>query len=395
MICARISTTTAKPMPVYLDHNATSPMHPQVVDAMLPFLQNPTGNPSSLHSYGRMARSAIESARAEVANLLGCSSSAVIFTSGGTEANNLLLKGYVDQNLERPIVSSEIEHPSILEPLRQLQAEGQAVILLKPDHDGLIDLQAAAPILASADAQLLSIIYANNETGVIQPVTELAGLVNRDTCLVHSDATQAVGKIPLDMAQLDIDALSFSAHKLRGPQGVGALVVNRKPGNVLISGGHQESKRRGGTENVAGIVGLGKAVQIARLEMEQKHHHLKQLRDFFENRLTTIPGSVVFGQQAPRLPNTTYFALPYYHGETLLMELDRAGFALASGSACHSAVTAPSHVLTAMGVDDNLALNAIRVSFGMDNSLNDVEMLIVKLQQLVNTLPAVIRQAAV
>ena len=382
-------------MPVYLDHNATSPMHPEVVDAMLPFLQNPTGNPSSLHSYGRMARSAIESARAEVANLLGCSSNAVIFTSGGTEANNLLLKGYVDRSIERPIVSSEIEHPSILEPLRQLQAEGQAVVLLKPDHDGVIDLQAASPVLASADAQLLSIIYANNETGVIQPVAELSAMVDRDSCLVHSDATQAVGKIPLDMAQLDIDALSFSAHKLRGPQGVGALIVNRKPKNILISGGLQENKRRGGTENVAGIVGLGKAAQVARLEMKQKQHHLVHLRDVFESRLATIPGSVVFGQQAPRLPNTTYFALPYYHGETLLMELDRAGFALSSGSACHSAVTAPSHVLKAMGVEDNLALNAVRVSFGMDNSLQDVEMLIMKLQELVTRLPTVIRQAAV
>jgi len=395
MICARSNTTRFKPMPVYLDHNATSPMHPDVVDAMLPFLQNPTGNPSSLHSYGRMARSAIESARAEVASLLGCSSNAVIFTSGGTEANNLLLKGYVDRSIDRPVVSSEIEHPSVLEPLRQLQAEGQAVVLLKSDHDGLIDLQAASRILASAEAQLLSIIYANNETGVIQPVAELAAMVDRDSCLVHSDATQAVGKIPLDMAQLEIDALSFSAHKLRGPQGVGALIVNRKPKNILISGGHQENKRRGGTENVAGIVGLGKAAQVARLEMEQKKHHLEQLRDVFENRLATIPGSVVFGQRAPRLPNTTDFALPYCHGETLLMELDRAGFALSSGSACHSAVTASSHVLTAMGVEDSLALNAIRVSFGMDNSMKDVDMLIVKLQELVNNLPAVIRQAAV
>ena len=395
MICVSSSPISVKSMSVYLDHNATSPMHPQVVDAMLPFLQNPTGNPSSLHGYGRMARSAIESARAEVALLLGCSSNAVIFTSGGTEANNLLLKGYVDRNITRPIVSSEIEHPSILEPLKQLQAEGQEVILLGPDSDGLIDLQVASSVLDGVDAQLLSIIYANNETGVIQPVEALAALVDRDLCLVHSDATQAVGKIPLDMARLDIDALSFSAHKLRGPQGVGALVVNRKPINNLISGGHQENKRRGGTENVAGIVGLGQAAQVARLEMEHKHHHLELLRDVFENRLASIPGNVVFGQHAPRLPNTTYFALPYYHGETLLMELDRAGFALSSGSACHSAVTAPSHVLKAMGVEDNLALNAIRVSFGMDNSLQDVDKLIVKLQELVNKLPAVIRQAAI
>ena len=382
-------------MAVYLDHNATSPMHPQVADAMMPFLKNPTGNPSSLHSFGRMARSAVESARTEVADLLGCSSDAVIFTSGGTEAKNMLLKGYVERTSERPVVSSEIEHPSILEPLRQLQSDGQAVVLLKSDCDGMIDLAAAGKVLPDANAQLLTIIYANNETGVIQPVGELAAMVDRDSCLVHSDATQAAGKIPLDMSQLDIDAISFSAHKLRGPQGVGALVVNRKPRNVLISGGYQENRLRGGTENVAGIVGLGKAAQVARLEMAHKKHHLEQLRDVFEARLKTIPGSVVFGQRVPRLPNTTFFALPHYHGETLLMELDRAGFALSSGSACHSAVTKPSHVLTAMGVDDSLALNAIRVSFGMENSLRDVEMLVTKLQELVNKLPAVMRQAAV
>lgn len=370
-------------------------MHPEVADAMMAYLKNPTGNPSSLHSYGRMARSAIESARAEIAKLVGCSSEAIIFTSGGTEANNMLLKGYVDRSSERPVVSSEIEHASILEPLKQLQADGQTVIMLKPDHQGQIDLDAASPVLAEADAQLLSIIYANNETGVIQPVAALAAMVDRDSCLVHSDATQAVGKIPIDMSQLDVDAISFSAHKLRGPQGVGALVVNRKPKLILISGGDQENRRRGGTENVAGIVGLGKAAQIAGLEMDHKKHHLEQLRNVFESRLANISGSVVFGQHVTRLPNTTYFALPYYHGETLLMELDRAGFALSSGSACHSAVTEPSHVLSAMGVDENLALNAIRVSFGMDNNLQDVEILVSKLQELVNKLPAVIRQAAV
>ncbi len=381
-------------MSIYLDHNATSPMHPEVIDAMMPYLRNPVGNPSSLHSYGRMARSAVESARAEVAQLLGCESSTVIFTSGGTEANNLLLKGYIDRASKRPVISSEIEHSSILEPLQQLRAEGVQVILLNSNELGQVDLDAARSVVVDADAQLLSIIYANNETGVIQPLETLAAMVDRDSCLVHSDATQAIGKIPIDLSQLDIDAVSFSAHKMRGPQGIGALVVNRKPRHRLISGGDQENKRRGGTENVAGIVGLGKAAQVARLEMEHKKHHLSQLRDVFESRLASIPGSVVFGQQAPRLPNTVFFALPYYHGETLLMELDRAGFALSSGSACHSAVTEPSHVLRAMAVDDNLALNAIRVSFGMQNSLQDVEQLAAKLQELIDRMPAVIRQAA-
>ena len=361
----------------------------------MPFMQHPPANPSSLHSYGRMARSAVESARGQVARLLQCSPGDVIFTSGGTEANNLLLKGYVDRSDPRPVVSSEIEHPSVLQPLRQLQAEGLDVRLLKSDPDGQIDLAAAKTVLAESNPQLVSVIYANNETGVIQPLQELATMVDRDNCLLHSDATQAVGKLDIDMSQLDIDAISFSAHKLRGPQGVGALVIKRKPVNLLISGGEQENRRRGGTENVAGIVGLGKAAELAALEMEQRRHYLAQLRDVFEARLAGIAGCVVFGQAAPRLPNTTYFALPYYHGETLLMELDRAGFALSSGSACHSMVTEPSHVLTAMAIDDSLALNAIRVSFGMSNSLQDVDALFTKLQDLVNKLPGVIRQAAV
>jgi cysteine desulfurase len=242
---------------------------------------------------------------------------------------------------------------------------------------------------------MLSIILANNETGVIQPVKELGELVDPKTCLVHTDATQAVGKIPVDIVQLGVGALTLSGHKMQGPQGTGALIVNRNPGNILISGGEQEKNRRAGTENVAMIVGLGKAAQIAALEMQQKRHHLTQLRELLETRLAAIPGVVIFGRELERLPNTTYFSLPYYHGETLLMELDRAGFALSSGSACHSEVTSPSHVLKAMGIDDNLALNAVRVSFGSNNTLQEVEALVSKLKELINRLPAVIRQAAV
>ena len=382
-------------MAVYLDHNATSPLHPEVADAMLPYLQNPTGNPSSLHSFGRMARSAVESARAEVASLLNCASEAVVFTSGGTEANNMLLKSYLDTEQLRPIVSSEIEHPSILEPLEQISHNGHPVILLQVDENGEVDVDAASDILSTADAQILSIIYANNETGVIQPINSLVTLVDRERCLTHSDITQAVGKISLDLTRLELDAVSFSAHKMQGPQGIGVLAVKRKPREVLISGGDQEKSRRAGTENVASIVGLGKAAQIARLEIEHKHRHFEQLKQRFEAGLVEVPGSLIFGAQAPRLPNTIYFALPYYHGETLLMELDRAGFALSSGSACHSEVDRPSHVLKAMGVDDMLALNAVRVSFGIENTLQDVEALLATLENLVNKLPAVIRQAAV
>ena len=383
------------PMPVYLDHNATSPMHEAVSAAMQPFLQNPVGNPSSLHSFGRMAKSALESARAEIALLVGCDPAEVVFTSGGTEANNLALKGFVDSGIDAAVVSSRIEHPSILEPLKQLRSCGSDVILLDPGSEGRIDADAAIARIGQVRPQLVSIMYANNETGVIQPIDEIANAVDRQACLVHSDATQAIGKLPLDLSRSSIDAISFSAHKIGGPQGVGVLVSRRKPRQVQISGGPQEGGRRGGTENVAGIVGLGKAAEIARLEMAAREHHLRGLRDLLESRLVAIPGCVIFGRQAARLPNTTFFAIPYYHGETLIMELDRAGFALASGSACHSAVTEPSHVLEAMGVDVELALNAVRVSFGTGNSVEDVDRLVNKIQQLIDNLPEVIRRMAV
>lgn len=382
-------------MPIYLDHNATSPMQAEVLEAIMPFLRQPVGNASSLHSMGRMARSAVETARGQVAEMVNSPVDSVIFTSGGTEANNLLLKGFVDVDDSRPIVSTEIEHASILKPLKQLEQSGCRVIRLKPNSDGQIDLEAAQSILQEESPQILSVVLANNETGVIQPVSELGKLTHSENCLIHTDAIQAVGKIPVDMAQLGVDALTISGHKLRGPQGIGALIVNKIPKNVLISGGEQESNRRAGTENVAMIVGLGKAAQIAMLEMQQKRHHLIQLREVLETRLLTIPGVEIFGREVERLPNTTYFSLPYYHGETLLMELDRAGFALASGSACHSEVTNPSHVLIAMGVDDNLALNAVRVSFASSNTLQDVDALVTKLQELINKLPAVMRLAAV
>ena len=382
-------------MNTYFDHNATSPMHPEVLAAMMPYFTNPTANASSLHSPGRLARSAIELARNQVAELVNSTPETVIFTSGGSEANNLLLKGYVDADDQRPIVSSEIEHPSVTRPLVQLEQSGYRVIRLKVNSLGQVDREAAREILQETASQIFSVMLANNETGVLQPVQELIHMIDTDKCLTHSDATQAVGKIPIDMKQLGLHALTLSAHKFQGPQGIGALIVNRKPRQVLISGGEQEKSRRAGTENVAMIVGLGKAAQIAALEIQHKQHHLSQLQELFESRLTTIPGVVIFGQEAKRLPNTTFFSVPYYHGETLLMELDRAGFSLASGSACHSAVTTPSYVLSAMAVGDSLALNAIRVSFGMSNTLQEVDALVLKLQDLINKLPATLRQTAV
>jgi len=382
-------------MQTYLDHNATSPLHPEVLEAMMPYLSNPTANASSLHSPGRQARSAIEFARGQVAELVNSAPESVIFTSGGSEANNLLLKGYVDADDQRPIVSSEIEHPSVLQPLLQLEQSGYRVIRLKVNSLGQVDLEAAQKILKENNPQIFSVMLANNETGVLQPLQELIHFIGSEDCLTHSDVIQAVGKLPIDMKQLGLCALTMSAHKFQGPQGIGALIVNRKPRQALISGGEQEKSRRAGTENVAMIVGMGEAARIAALEIQHKRHHLSQLKEVFESQLARLPGVVIFGQEAERLPNTTYFSLPYYHGETLLMELDRAGFALASGSACHSEVNKASHVLSAMGVNDSLALNAIRVSFGMSNTLQEVDTLVSKLHNLINRLPATMRQVAV
>jgi cysteine desulfurase len=382
-------------MQTYFDHNATSPLHPEVLEAMMPYLTNPAANASSLHSSGRLARSAIEIARNQVAELVNATPESVIFTSGGSEANNLLLKGYADRDDHRAIVSSAIEHPSVMQPLAQLEQSGFRVIRLKVNPLGQVELDAAKVTLLQNNPQIFSVMLANNETGVLQPVQELIKLIQCDDCLNHTDATQTVGKLPIDMKQLGLQALTLSAHKFQGPQGIGALIVNSKPRQALISGGEQENKRRAGTESVAMIVGMGKAAQIAALEIQHKRHHLFQLRELFESKLTSIPDVVIHGQGAERLPNTTYFSLPYYHGETLLMELDRAGFALASGSACHSEVTKASHVLSAMGVTDDLALNAIRASFGMTNTLQEVDALVSKLQDLINKLPAILRKTAV
>lgn len=384
-------------MSVYLDHNASTPLHPEVLEAMLPFLQSQHGNASSLHQRGRFLRSAIETARQQVAELVNASPQQVIFTSGGSEANNLAIKGFIELDAGSTIVSSPIEHASVLQPLRQAQQAGCSLHWLDVNEQGVVNIPATTKLLSQVQPDLLSIQLANNETGAVQPVAELASMAHQQVnSLVHSDATQGIGKIAVDFQQLDIDLMSLSGHKFQGPQGVGALIVkNQTLSNPLISGGPQESDRRAGTENVAMLVGLGKAAQLARIELQQRQAYLLELRRYFEQKLINIPGVVIFSAEVERLPNTSFFSIPYYHGETLLMQLDKAGFELASGSACHSEVTEPSHVLRAMGVDESVALNAVRVSFGMENTFEHIDQLIETMTNLINQLPAVMRQAAV
>ena len=384
-------------MSIYFDHNASTPLHPEVLEEMLPFLQRAHGNASSLHQSGRFLRSAIETARQHVADLVNCPQQDVIFTSGGSDANNLAIKGFIPAIPDITLLSTEIEHASVLQPLQQMKLKGCSTQFLTLNSQGLIDLEVAEGQIQQLQPDLVSVQLANNETGVIQPLQQIAALANRiPATLVHTDATQAIAKMAVDMQQLEVDMMTISGHKFQGPQGVGALIVSRnsvKLNSALISGGHQESSYRAGTENVAALVGFGKAAQLARINLLERQATLLELRRYFEQQLKAIGGVHIFAEQVDRLVNTSFFSIPYYHGETLLMQLDKAGFELASGSACHSGVTSPSHVLSAMGVDEDLALNAVRVSFGADNTCQQIDELIQTLNHLINQLPAVMRQA--
>ena len=351
---------------VYLDYNASAPMHEEVVDAMTEALRV-VGNPSSVHEYGRVARRLVEEARAEVAALVGAAPEEIVFTSGGTEANNMALAAGQGHR----VLVSAIEHDSVLNAAPE--AERIAV-----GADGGLDLDHLGELLVSGEAPaLVSVMLANNETGAIQPVAEAAETIREVGALVHSDMVQGPGRIAVDMAALGADMLSLSAHKLGGPKGVGALAVRQGielPG--LIRGGGQEKGRRGGTENVAAIVGFGVAARLAGAGLDEIER-IEALRDGLEARVRRdSPKAVVFGSDAPRLANTSCLAVPGIKAETQVMALDLAGVAVSSGSACSSGKIGTSHVLAAMGVEPALAECAIRVSFGRESVAGDVDRFI-------------------
>ena len=365
---------------IYFDHNATTPLDESVLQAMLPLLENFYGNPSSLYRAGRVVRSAIETAREQVAALVNVAPSQIIFTSGGTEANNFALKGLLPLS---KVTISAIEHASILEPAWALKKQGIQVEELGVDEQGI----AIAEVLENQvkkGVDLVSIMLANNETGVIQDIESIAQSLHGKQVILHTDAIQALGKIPVDFKQLGVNLMSLSSHKIYGPKGCGALVfeqgVNLKP--MLLGGGH-ENGLRAGTENVAAIIGFGHAAQIARETLSQKQKKLLNLRKILESELKTISGLIIFSEQQYRLPNTVQFGLPGIDGEMLLMQLDRKGIAVSSGSACSSEAGAPSHVLMAMGVDMALAKSAIRVSLGCHNTEAEVNSFVQTLKSLV------------
>ncbi len=361
----------------YLDHNATCPPLNSVLAAMQNVAAHAFGNPSSLHWAGRAARQTLDDAREELAEFIGAESGSIVFTSGGTEANNLAIHGWCSAHEPGRVVTSAIEHPSILRPLECLEIAGWEVIRLRPDKYGVVCPEDVAKHM-SENTRLVALMAANNETGAIQKVAEVGAICRERNTAFLVDAVQALGKIPVRVREWNADFVSLSAHKIGGPKGVGALMVRRGLKiNELAPGGGQERKRRSGTENVPGIAGF--AAALGKIHFEK----LKPVRDEFEYKLhECVPNVQVFSEHVLRTPNTSMFCVPGMEGETLLMQLDLAGFAVASGSACSSGKREPSHVLLAMGADDVQARSSIRVSFGPDNTVDDATALVYELVRI-------------
>jgi cysteine desulfurase len=363
---------------IYLDHNATTPLDERVLEAMHPFLTTYYGNPSSLYRHGRLVRSAIDTAREQVAALVEVSATQIIFTSGGTEANNLALAILTEPSR---LGVSAIEHPSIIEPALHLKSQGHDLTMINVDSNGRIT-QDSINQLIQCSPTLVSMMLANNETGVIQPIAHYAEQLKAKHIMVHTDAVQALGKIPVLFNSLNVDLMTLSSHKIYGAKGCGALVVGKGVViNPLLRGGGQEQNLRAGTENVAAIVAFGKAAELAKSELVERRERLLTLRTLLEQHLLTISYLTIFAQDAPRLPNTVLFGIDGVDGEMLVMQLDKKGIAVSSGSACASGGNTPSHVLLAMGVDAKQAKTAVRISLGISNTSVEVVDFIVQLRQ--------------
>ncbi len=371
-------------MSVYLDHNATTPLSSEVLEAMMPYMTGLYGNPSSVHRYGRLTRNALEQARTQVAALIGAQPGEVIFTSGGTEANNLAISGVLEICPPASFAISAIEHASLIEPAKKMQKHGWILDIVPVNKQGVVtDEMLQASI--SDKTQMLSVMAANNESGVLQNLSFLVNIAKsvKENMIVHSDVCQMVGKLPLNFSELKLDLISLSSHKIYGPQGAGALVVKSHIDLApLIVGGGQEKQRRSGTENLLAIIGFGAAAELAASKMQQRKNHVFELQTLLIAQLNLLEGVEIFSQGVSLLPNTVFFSVLGIDGEMLLMQLDKKGFAVSSGSACHSKKTEPSHVLLAMSVKNNIAQGAVRVSFGEQNSHEDVMQFIQALQEI-------------
>jgi cysteine desulfurase len=376
---------------IYLDYAATTPTDPEVVKVMLPYFSELFGNPSSLHSYGLEARSAIGAVREHVASFLGAKPEEIIFTSGGTESNNFALKGIANANRERGdhIITSAIEHHSILEPCKFLGTQGFRVTYLKVDEYGLVDPEAVKEAITDKTI-LISIMHANNEIGTIQPIAEIGKIAHEEGIYFHTDAVQTFGHLPIKVDEVGVDLLSLSAHKLYGPKGVGALYI--REGTQMLSfmhGGEQERGRRASTHNVLGIVGLGKAVEIAHEEMGEEAKRLTILRDtLIRGILEDIDYTKLNGHPVKRLPNNVNVSVAYIEGEALCLNLDLEGIASSTGSACSSGSLEPSHVLLAIGLPPVLARSSLRFSLGRYTEEEEIDYVLEVLPDVVKKLRA-------
>jgi len=376
---------------IYLDHAATTPTHPEVVKAMLPYFTDAFGNPSSIYSYGQEAKGAIEEARTMVAELIGARSEEIIFTSGGTEADNFALKGiaYANEHKENHIITTSIEHHAVMETCKFLERKGFKVTYLPVDGYGVVDPHDVKKAITDKTI-LISVMHANNEVGTIEPIGEIGKIAKEAEICFHTDAVQTVGHTPVNVDGLGVDLLSLSAHKFYGPKGVGALYVRKGTRLVpFMHGGEQEKRRRAGTENIPAIVGLGKAVELARQETSKEAERLTYLRDkLIQGLLERIDHTRLNGHPLKRLPNNVNVSVDFVEGESMVLNLDLEGICASTGSACSSSSLEPSHVLVAMGLPPERAHGSLRFTLGRENTEEDIEQVLEVLAQVVAKLRA-------
>jgi len=375
---------------IYLDNAASTKIHEDVLESMIPYLKEQYGNPSSIHRYGRLAQKAIEKARKQVANLINADPSEILFTSGGTESNNTVLYGIAKKNQESRIITSSIEHDAILEPCKKLEKEGFEIIYLPVNNYGLVDPLILKNNLAD-NTSIVSIMFGNNEVGTVEPISDLANICKENNILFHTDAVQAVGKIPIDVKELNIDLLSISSHKINGPKGVGALYIrNGISLDPIILGGGQENGLRSGTENVANIVGFGKACDLSRSNFLENISKIKKLRDYLSNKIMQeIPKVTLNGHPENRLPNNIHLTFLGVNGEDLLIKLDEHGIAASTGSACSVQIQKASHVLQAMGFSHEQITGSLRLTLGISNNLEEMDTTVEILKNVVKELRSV------
>ncbi len=372
---------------IYLDNAASTPIHKDVLAEMLPFLTDQYGNPSSIHKLGRTANKAIQNARKQIANLINAQPDEIFFTSGGTESNNIALNGFAYAKKGNHVITSSIEHEAILEPCKRLEKEGFLVTYLHVSSDGLVDPTDIKNAITK-DTCLVSMMFANNEVGTVQPIKDISKICKEKQLPFHSDAVQAVGKMPIDVKDLELSAMSISSHKLNGPKGIGAIYIKKgikiEP---LILGGGQENGIRSGTENVASIVGFGKACELAKENLQKNIIHLKSLRDSLVSKITgEIPHVSFNGNKEKRIPNNAHFTFLGVNGEDLIIKLDENEIAASTGSACSVKIQKASHVLKAMGFSHEQITGSLRLTVGLSNTFEEIDTTVNILKNVVKEL---------